>query len=254
MAAIPIRDELTLALIRQRYGSVDNLVVEWEHRVATTWRRQGECRERSTIYRWLKHGVPAGDDGIFALAALLDIDPVSLVAIDHDYVAKRYGKERRLFRLNRPSRTPLASLWPLYAAETGWPNDRLAQVFYGRRWHVEDFTHDATANTNVYAALIFRDHAASAPIIPRTYHFAYRRMGVSDRMWRPYGVVIGFAAEVVLISEAGSYQVAERGDRPVTAETYFGPGPAEFRVTSLHPFDLTPEIPSAQQNCVRFIA
>lgn len=145
-------------------------------------------------------------------------------------------------------------MWPLYAAEIDWPNHQIARAFYGRPWHVGEFTHDATNTTNVHAALIFRDHAADAPIVPRTYHFAYRRLGVADRMWRPYGVVIGFATEVVLVSEAGDYQMVERGFRPVMAETHFGPEPAEFRVTSLHPFDQTLEVPSTQQSCGRFIA
>lgn len=251
---IPIRSDLTLALIRHRYGSVDNLVVEWEHRVATKAQRRGTHRDRNSVYRWLKQGVPAGQDTILGLAGVLDVDPVGLLSIDREYIEKRYGTERRFFRLNLPRRTPLASLWPLYAAEVDWPNHQIAKAFYGRRWHVEDFTHDATAITNVYAALTFRDHVAEEPIIPRTYHFAYRRLGVADRMWRPYGVVIGFATEVVLISEAGDYQMVERSGRPVTAETHFGSEPAEFRITSIHPFSLTLEVPSTQQNGVRFVA
>lgn len=251
---IPIRDELVHSLIRRRYGSVDNLVVEWEYRVASGAQCRGAHRDRGTVYRWLKHGVPARANDIFGLAALLDVDPVALLAIDGRYIEEHYGKERRLFRLNKPKGTPLASLWPLYAAETGWPNQRLAEAFYGRRWHLADFAHDPAVIANAYAALIFGDTCADAPAVPRTYHFAYRRAGVSDRMWRPYGAVIGFETEIVLISEAGSYQVAERVGRPVAVETYFGLGPAEFRVVSLHEFDLTVESPSAQRGCVRFLA
>lgn len=40
----------------------------------------------------------------------------------------------------------------------------------------------------------------------------------------------------------------------IPVETHFGPGGAEFRVASLHPFDVTVTAPSQEMDCVRFEA
>jgi hypothetical protein len=40
----------------------------------------------------------------------------------------------------------------------------------------------------------------------------------------------------------------------VVAETWFGPGPAEFRVAALHEFEVTVQVPSEERGVVRFLA
>ena len=91
--------------------------------------------------------------------------------------------------------------------------------------------------------------------IPRAYHFAYRRLGAKDKMWRPYGTVMAYHNEVCLISESGDFQKVSdvRSSRVVAAETYFGIGDSEFRVASLHPFELQVNAPSQEETCVRFV-
>lgn len=250
---IPLKADLVHDLIRRRFGSVDNLVVEWEHRVATGLQKQGQARDRASVYRWISSGLPSKVDEVFGFAATLDVDPVALLAIDRKYVHEQFGRERRWFRLNRPRGTHLLPIWAIYSAEMGWPNQELAEAYYGRRWHVFDFAHDPAVISNVYAAIVFRDLVAGDPVAPRTYHFAYRRVGVSDKMWRPYGAVTGFEREVVLVSESGDYQSVDRtSGAPVVVETHFGPGPAEFRVVSLHAFHAAIEAPSTGRPCVRF--
>lgn len=252
--AIPINEELVRSLIRRRFGSVDNLIVEWEHRVASKGQRRGVHRDRTTVYRWLSTGLPSQTDDIFGFAAVLDVDPVALLSIDQRYVHEQFGRERRWFRLNRRRATYLAPLWPIYAAEDGWPNQALAEAFFGRHWHVTDFAHDPTIITNVYAAIVLENRDPHDLAIPKTYHIAYRRAGVSDRMWRPFGTVIGFETEIVLLSESGIYQRIERDGPQVVFESYFGPGQAEFRIASIHAFSLTLEVPSTGRHCVRFSA
>lgn len=242
------------ALIHRRFGSVDNLIVEWEHRITAKIQQRGVSRDRGTVYRWLNQGLPSQADDVFGFAAVLDVDPVALLNVDQRYVHEQFGRERRWFRLNRPRATYLTPLWPIYAADEGWPNQPLAEAFYGRRWHVADFAHDPAIAANVYAAIILQDRIDHGLAFPKTYHIAYRRFGVSDRMWRPFGTVVGFESEMMLLSEGGSYQSIERESPETVVETYFGPGPAEFRIVSLHEFQLTLEVPSTGRRCVRFTA
>lgn len=248
---IPIKGELAHALIERRFGSVDNLVVEWEHRIEAKILRRGEARNRNTIYRWLKKGLPSQEDELFAFAGLLDVDPVALVDINQRYVEEQFGKERYLFHIKRPQGTYLAPLWSMYLSDNGWPNQKLAETYYGHRWHFVDFTHDPGVIEKVYVAVVLECQDGD-PAIPRVYHFAYRRLGVSDKTWRPYGVVIGLQQDVTLVSESGHFQVEKREGSSVVAETYFGTGPAEFRVVSIHPFTFSLEVPSERKDVVRF--
>jgi hypothetical protein len=250
--AVPINEALVQAIIKRRFGSVDHLVVEWEHRVATGVQKTGVARDRATIYRWLQAGLPSQTDDVFGFAAMLDVDPVALLSIDRKYVHEQFGRERHFFRLRRRRGTHLAPLWPIYAADTIWPNHELALMYYGRRWHMADFNHDPRRIADVYAAVLLQS-AGPKDDTPRVFHFAFRRVGVSDRAWRPYGAVIASEEDIVLVSESGDYQkVARQKTPPVPVETHFGPGPADFRLVSIHPFDLTLEVPSRQQGCVRF--
>jgi hypothetical protein len=252
--SIPIKEEVARSLIRRRFGSVDDAVVEWEHRVSQNMQRNGKNRDRATIYRWLANGLPSQADDIFGFAALLDVDPIALINIDQEYIHEQFGRERRWFRLNRPKKTEMRALWSIYIADAGWPNQPLAETYYARRWCVSDFANDPAQIANVYAAVILTHTEEPGLELPRTYHFAYRRVGVSDRMWRPYGTVIAYGSEIVRITESGGYQGATRTGPPVRVETYFGPGPVEFRVASLHDFELALEVPSTGRPCVRFDA
>jgi hypothetical protein len=75
-------------------------------------------------------------------------------------------------------------------------------------------------------------------------------------MWRPYGTVVGYEGEVCLLMENGTYQRQPETRSPavVVAETWFGPGPAEFRVAALHEFEVTVQVPSEERGVVRFLA
>lgn len=252
---IPIRKSLALALIKDRFESVDGLVVEWEHR--DHWHPSGkssgrsDSRHKATIYRWLDHGVPSRAETVFGFASLLDVDPVALMEVDEDYVYSQFGRERRLYHLRRPTSTHLRPLGAIYEVDGEWPNHALANRYYGRNWHTHDLHHDPAVISNVYAAVLLASGNASAP---RAYHFAYRRSEVPDRTWRPYGTVVVLESNVILVSESGHFQRQPRASDWFAVETYFGSGGADFRIASLHPFDLELEVPSRQTECVRFVA
>lgn len=253
--AIPLNKDLVRRLITQRFGSVDALVVEWEERMASDRRRTGRARDRSTVYRWIERGLPSKRDDVFDFASLLDVDPVGILDLEAIHEERIFEKERRLFQRGQERLARLSALWPIYVPGPAWPDEEIAQTYYGRPWFVQEFEHDPAKISDVYAAVYLSVPAHGDPSTPRTYHFAYRRTGARDGMWRPYGTVIGLQNEVCLLSESGDYQRLRdtRSSWTVVAETYFGPGPAEFRIASLHDFDMLASSPSREKSCVRFV-
>lgn len=253
--AIPLNKELVRALIKRRFQSVGELVVEWEERVRAGSQKVGRARDSKTIYRWIERGLPSRRSDIFGFASVLDVDPVAIVDINDTFIQKHFGKERRLFQVGLANLSLLSPFWPLYVPSQMWPNDEIANSFYGRSWFTQDFAHDPTVVANVYAAVRLTTTANDDPAIPRAYHFAYRRSSAHDGMWRPYGTVIGMQNKVRLISENGDYQelADERSSSEVVAETYFGPGPAEFRIAALHAFAASVEVPVVDPKSVRFV-
>ena len=252
--AISLNADLVHALIEERFGSIADLAVEWEERVAAGVQRVGKPRNRASIYRWLKSGLPSHRDDVLGFAAALDVDPVALLDIDATAIEQHFAKERWLFQLRSVHRSALAPLWAIYQPRPSWPNEEIAHNYYGRSWCTEDFAHDPQKIANVYAAVQLSATEADTAFFPHAYHFAYRRPNARDGIWRPYGTVVAYRDEVRLISESGDYQSIERSDESglVVVETYFGPGPAEFRVASLHGFTVRLEVPSTQQGCLRF--
>src|SRR3546814_14781614 len=108
------------------------------------------------------------------------------------------------------SRSPRAPFWPIYTPGPAWPNAEVSHPFYGRAWCTADFAHDPETIANVYAAISLRSTAPGEPLVPRAYHFAYRRTGSPDEMWRPYGPVVGYEGEVCLL-QLGRASCRERG-------------------------------------------
>ncbi|WP_417733857.1 hypothetical protein [Roseovarius sp.] len=254
--AIPLRADLVRKLIANRFGSVDNLVVEWEERVRSGAQLKGRARNRGTIYRWLDEGLPSRKEDVLGFAALLDVDPVALLLIDEDFVRTNYGRERRLFQVGALGRSQLAAFWALYVPGGGWPDISIAKSFYGREWTTHDYCHDPMHVSNVYACFSLSRSGGINPAAPWVVHFAYRRINARDGMWRPYGTVIISDHSVQLISESGATMAREYSDEEfgVPVETHFGPGGAEFRVASLHQFDLSVSAPSHETDSVRFEA
>jgi hypothetical protein len=254
--AVPIRTALVRDLISQRFGSVDSLVVEWEERVRSGRQAFGKARNRGTVYRWLDEGLPHRKDDILGFAGLLDVDPIALLDLSEDFLRRTYGRERRLFQLGALGRSRLAAFWALYIPGNGWPDNGLAQSVYGRDWTVRDQSHPADDLCNVYSSFVCQPHLPAGTTAPWVVHFAYRRAGARDGMWRPYGTAVRQADGALLVSENGDFatEPLPTPDSPVRVETHFGPGPAEFRLASLHPFDLIVTTPSPGGHSLRFVA
>ena len=252
--AIPLNATFVKSLVDARFGSIDNLVVEWEERVALGQQKAGGSRDRATIYRWLKRGIPSRQDELYGFCATLDVDPIAVLSLSKSFIDRVFSRERLLLQLNAIHRSQFAPLWLIYRPGPGWPNVEISRSYYNRPWNTAEFSHDAKAVTGVYATV--RMTAPPEGLLPQAYHFAYRRTNTRDGMWRPYGTVMRFAQKTVLISESGDYQEDKirRPTRTTVANTYFGDGPAEFKLASLHPFDLDVDPFADGDGIVRFLA
>jgi hypothetical protein len=252
---VPINKDLVTSLIQARFGSVDELQIEWEHRIDSRIQKIGRSRDRATIYRWLTHGLPTKQDEVYGFAAAIGVDPIILLDFD-EILQGKFEREKHLFMKNIPQRAILAPFWSMYRPASIWPVERLTIDYFDSNWVVREFNHDPRLRSNYYAAVYLHDRKDAGPAIPVAYHFAYRRIGARDNLWRPYGVVIGFDSNVILVAESGYQQKIfdHRSKLCVVVETFFGPGPASFRVASMNNFDLDIQTPSTEHLCVRFVA
>lgn len=254
--AVSWRSELIRELVVLRYGSIDGLVVEWEERVRTRRQQGGRARNRGTIYRWLQEGFPTKKEDVLGFAALLDVDPVALLQIDDEFVRLHFGRERRLFQLGALSRSRLGVLWALYMPGASWPDSSIARSYYGRDWTRCEYIHPAEEIKNTFACFNLNPMKQDTSNAPWVAHFSYRRISARDGMWRPYGTVIRIGRNLQLISESGDTREITLSACPsqVPVETYFGPGAVEFRVASIHHFDMTVTVPSRNPQHLRFEA
>jgi hypothetical protein len=244
------------SLIESRYGSVDELVVEWEERVRTEQQKIGTYKDRATLYRWLKNGLPAKRDDIFGLFGLLNVDPVACLNLESDDFRNQFVKERYFFLLNSIKHSRLAPLWSLIQANAHWPDQSISYDFFNRAWFAHEFTHTASAVRNAFVdiKLSTRERKSDMPV-PFVYHFAYRKRYAADGLWRPFGCVIHYNTKAILISENG--EVKSMNCAPadqLIVQTFFGPGPAEFKVASLHEFKLTVTAPAEEERLLQFSA
>lgn len=251
---IPLRKEIVRQLIDHRFDSDADFLVEWEHRVSSGVQKSGKARDRATFYRWLNDGLPSKKDDVFGFAAVLDVDPIALVDLQHPLIKRSFGRERRLFQRREEARSLLAPLWMLYDPSGAWPNEEISRHFYNRSWATKYFEHEPSNISNIYAGISLTELGNSESILPRVYHFAYRRATAADLMWRPYGTVVKYSKCAQLIAETGYYQEIEIEEGDLIVETFFGPGPACFRIACLHDFNIEVKVPSRLKDCLRFPA
>jgi hypothetical protein len=254
--AVPVNAEFLKLVIDKRFGSVDGFAADWEERVREGRQRRGKARDRATIYRWLGKDIPSKEDDLFGLCGALDIDPLSVLPINHSFMEKEFAQERLRLQLNQSRTSNLKPYDAIFLPGPKWPSDEIAECFYGRRWHVQEFHHDPSIISSAYAGLELR--IPPYQDVPVVFHFAWRRSNARDRMWRPYGSVIRFDNKILLISESGDLQKVDINfhENPTIVETYFGIGSAMFRIASLHDFEISMpiQLPSQAKNAVRFVA
>jgi hypothetical protein len=248
---VELDGELLDSLIKAR-GGVRAFVDEW-NAVAKT---ADDHPNNSTVYRWIKgESLPKNSDLFLRLAGRLDVDPFALIAVtDGDILAAA----EELVRVVQHTVTPpswLQFVHGFFGRQLAWPPEDLAKAYFNRRWHISSFTHDATERTNFYARLILSQSTDKER--PQVFHFAYRHPTRFHARWLQYGLVRVRGRSIALHHIDGHIARLDRStlDEPIHVETWFGQGPAIFRVASLHSFTHTIDISAGvAAKAVRFPA
>lgn len=144
-------------------------------------------------------------------------------------------------------------LYRMYRPGPHWPATYMARRCYGRDWFAVEFDNGDNWRTNDYVKVTarFRDATNGHP---RAVHIAYRRRNSPDTMWRFYGTVIAVGDRIELYSEGGAFQDMPRTEsQAIPFRTYFGGRPVEWRVASLHAFDLQTDFPCTDESVVSFV-
>jgi hypothetical protein len=259
---IPIDKAFVQQVIKERWDKISELEQGWAERVTAGLQKTGGARDRKTIYRWLSRGLPNDRDSIFGFAAILGVDPLVMLDIESPKFQEILKIEWFFFLANRGSSGKISSLWHLVRPAVHWPNPEVSHDFYDCQWTTVEFTHTADTVRNVYGQLrLIGDPHENELNSHRVFYFSYKRQGARDGLWRPYGIVrkrgrkaicLGHNGDMWEDSEGKPTQVTVNDDGIFDVETFFGPGPCQFKVACLHPFGLEITAPSRAHKALRF--
>ena len=248
---IQLHTDTIQSLIEKLHGDIDSLVSAWEELSST---RSGfpASRQRSTIYRWINEGLPSRGEEVFAFCALFDVDPLTLFDYRRNGYFSNFAKIRLFLQRGLAAAGVFSPLYQMYRPGPFWPANDIARRCYGRDWFGVEFDNGDNWRTSDYVQIMarFRDRTNDHP---RAVHIAYRRRNSPDTMWRFYGTVIAVGDRIELYSEGGSFHDMPRTEsQTIPFRTYFGGRPVEWRVASLHAFDLSTVFPCHNTSVVSF--
>lgn len=229
-----------MKLIEEKYGGVEALEAEWEVKSAE-FVNFPTSRNRSTIYSWLEKGIPIKQSDslqVFGLCSLLDVDPLAVLDFEANGFFTNFSAIRKVLYLSPKQMKGFAPLLEMYRPGEVWPSREIAVNHYGRDWFAKEFTNvENWKNTDyVLVKAIFARPAGAAP---RALHVAYRRFNTNDTMWRFYGTVVASEGKLNLYSEGGDHQhMSQMEVDEIRFRTYFGGRPVEWKLASLHQFEL----------------
>ena len=231
---ISVRKSWLYKFVNERRGGIPGLVKSWE-----TLRAKPPVE--STLWRWLTDKVDIPSSQIMSMAGVLNLDPFAL------FEATQESFEWLCLRLMQsvasPSRGRLNRdfewVSDLIAPSSEWPSKHIASDYFHREWQCTNFHHAARDTRNYYQKLkvtVGRQDFTE----PQVWHFAFRAPTLKHPIWRPYGFVIREQENVELYTLRGSTAqlTLPANTKSFVVETWFGLGPAEFRVASLHRFAL----------------
>jgi len=232
---------LTHQIFDEKFGGIENFATPpvSEADDVPSAKEDMNARSATTIYGWLKNGMPASRKTIFDFFGRMDVDPIAVVDVERSKLTKIFGRLRHAFMMGGMNAGGFGALFDIFRPGAAWPDNSLAQEFYGRDWTIFEFDHPATDFRDSYATITLCGDDSVPAYWPRAFHIAYRRHQNADGLWRPYGTVLSRNREAILAHENGHIQVIERPIQTthrLQCKTYFGGGPAEFRMCSVHPF------------------
>jgi len=238
LAMIEFRNQWLRKHINQKFGrgALQAIIQAWPIHPSPS---------RQELWRWLNGEVPRipiPSTKILPLAGALDIDPFALfettprayatlcTALMQDVAS---GKSGQLVR-------SLQWAHDLIVPNLDWPPSSITKMYFGgRRWKIRDFSHAATGERNYFQR--FRIVGDRDLEDPQVWHFAFLNVNAKRPLWTPYGFVVKESGRIRLYQSRGHTDEVEGliETKSFAVETWFGMGPAEFRVASLHPFTLS---------------
>jgi len=192
--------------------------------------------DKTNVSRWIRSKAwPKESAKFLRLAALLDVDPFALLAPDGtpSSVADRIINIVQNRRFIPPA---VGFMHDFFGRQKKWPPSLTRDM---PRWKFHEFRHDPTRRANCYALVLLTSEPHRIEMRPQTFHFAYRNPADFGGRWLQYGCVFRHRLKASLWhikGQTGELLVPTLAD-PTPVKTWFGQGPAVFRVASLHPFD-----------------
>lgn len=209
--------------------------------VARRWPKK-PVPHRSTISRWLRGAtLPQTERAFLSFAGALDLDPFALWDLSGGQFPRVCARIWKLLHMRKwPAfDSNLSFLTNFVACVPDWPPSRISLEYFSRDWSTVSFSHQASVRNGYYAALVIRPLGSRWRSGVQVWHFAWRPPQ-QDALWQPYGFVRLSGADLRLFHFNSYHQSAQVAD-PVgrfCVETWFGAGDAEFRVASLHEFEI----------------
>lgn len=234
---IEFRHSLVNDLMNRKFGTTGTADL------LRAWPEDFPPPHRTTIWRWLKGKISVPVDEVMRLAGAIDLDPVALFESTPDDYAGLCVRLMQDIGSNEVSPWSQRLEWAhdLITPSENWPPRFVPTKYYGRSrsWITHDHSHKANRLQNVYQRIIIsaklRPHRE-----PQVWHFAFRSYGPIRRVWRPYGIVMREDGKLQLYHCRG---ICDQASLPSSqeyfpVETWFGNEAADFRIASLHSFDI----------------
>ena len=212
----------------------------------------------ATVYRWLGGEFPGNFANALRLALLLEVDPFCLLRPRRGSPARAINVIFQWVKEQAGTSESSQVLGDMFGWQAEWPAPYWRDGDKNKlfNWHVRTFNHDPTIRQGFYKQIGLVSDSVVAATRPQTFHFAYSGAGIlNSASWLNYGFVVRDLDDVRLVHMHGHTDryTAQAEAAPSFVETHFGPGAANFRVASLHPFELVlDDPPRASEMCVRF--
>lgn len=253
MTKIRLNGELLARFIRDECeGKVERFLDIWASRQDLRPDGAPDVPNRSTVYRWIRGTVPLGKnkDEFPRLCGVLDVDPFCMLVPEGGDPANAAQFLLRSFQLNRWDPPALSFIADFFGRQAVWPPKQLAREHFGHSWFVEEFEHDPQRRANYYPLIEIVGDLEVTASRPQLFHFAYRERDLFGGRWLEYGFVTrqGQCVQLLHINGHAESYLTDTPDEPSRVETWFGPGPAIFRIASLHPFSVKVNDPDEDEH------
>ena len=235
MYPVMINGDLLDQLISQRFPrGVSELQSVWDD--------QGGP-DRTTLYRWRKKGgLPKSSEDYLRLCGLLNVDPFSLLATSENEFHRVVDRLTEAHQDNSATFHPaLKFIEEFMGRKRVWPPTDLLESFYTNFvWFTEEFEYTAGDRRFYYQCLELSGDTRLPDMHPQVFHFAFRHPSLFGKRWLQYGYLVrtGLGVQLIHINGHSEKYEVRQGSDPTFVETFFGDGPAIFRIASIHPFSL----------------